>query len=247
MITTGVSEALTIGNNTVIETPLVVNGNLKVSGPIVFPDDSTQATATLEGPQGIQGIQGLQGPKGDKGEPGAPGVCTCNPGDMLNCYTGPMATLDVGSCSAGVRVCGPGGAYSACIGEVVPTTEICLDGIDNDCNGETDEGCAGFCNTAQDCQVYAQPPTCTDQAMCQGHRLDSTCVNNQCGNAVAADDSGCAGLVSATCGLYADVVCTASLTQPPGQNALCAVSCSNDGDCDLTAHCDISLNTCVAD
>ena len=45
---------------------LEVSGNIKMTngGTIVFPDGSTQATATLQGPQGPPGIQGLPGPSG---------------------------------------------------------------------------------------------------------------------------------------------------------------------------------------
>ncbi|GMV44539.1 MAG: hypothetical protein AMXMBFR64_62550 [Myxococcales bacterium] len=56
----------------------------------------------------------------------------------------------VGPCKHGVRVC-LGGAWSACTGEVLPAPEACND-IDDDCDGETDEGVPG-------CAV--QPP-CID-------------------------------------------------------------------------------------
>ena len=59
---------------------------------------------------------------------------------MLNCYSGPDSTLNVGSCRGGMRRC-VDDMLSECQGEITPTQEICGDEIDNDCDGEVDEGC----------------------------------------------------------------------------------------------------------
>jgi len=54
------------------------------------------------------------------------------------CYSGPKATLGVGICVAGVKVCG----QKTCAGQVVPKkAEICGNGLDDNCNGHVDEGC----------------------------------------------------------------------------------------------------------
>ncbi len=58
----------------------------------------------------------------------------------VSCYSGPAGTTGVGACRAGTRTCS-GGTLGACIGEVVPTAEVC-DGIDNECNGAVDNGIA---------------------------------------------------------------------------------------------------------
>jgi len=55
------------------------------------------------------------------------------------CYTDddPL-TKNVGLCQEGVRTCVFGG-WGSCVDEVIPDTEVC-DDLDNDCDGETDEG-----------------------------------------------------------------------------------------------------------
>ena len=55
------------------------------------------------------------------------------------CYTGPGGTEGVGQCSAGTQTC-TNGAWGICTGEVLPTAETC-NGLDDDCDGITDEGC----------------------------------------------------------------------------------------------------------
>jgi hypothetical protein len=58
-----------------------------------------------------------------------------------SCYTGPEGTKDVGICHGGTKTCS-GGSFGQCEGEQTPEDEIC-DGLDNDCDGETDEGNPG--------------------------------------------------------------------------------------------------------
>jgi SdrD B-like protein/putative metal-binding protein len=70
--------------------------------------------------------------------------CVCVPGSAAVCYNGPAGTAGVGACVAGVQTCNPfGTGYGACIGDITPLAEVCGDGVDNDCDGVTDEGCIG--------------------------------------------------------------------------------------------------------
>jgi hypothetical protein len=67
----------------------------------------------------------------------------------IACYSGPAGTQGVGRCRAGARTC-VGGSLSACIGEVLPTVEVC-NGVDDDCDGAPDNGIAPIA-------CYSGPP-----------------------------------------------------------------------------------------
>ena len=55
------------------------------------------------------------------------------------CYEGPEGTMGVGECRGGIRYCTDGGFDGPCDRQIVPREEIC-DSLDNDCDGEVDEG-----------------------------------------------------------------------------------------------------------
>ncbi|MCK5283088.1 MAG: hypothetical protein KAK00_06780 [Nanoarchaeota archaeon] len=69
--------------------------------------------------------------------------CDCSNGQTKPCGS------DVGECETGTQTCNSG-SWGACIGEAGPTTEIC-DGLDNNCNNETDEGLNIECSSALNC------------------------------------------------------------------------------------------------
>ena len=68
-------------------------------------------------------------------------VVVCTPDEVVECpYGGDPNTKDVGPCKAGTKICFPDGShFSPCSGQVLPTTEICGNGIDENCNGTPDE------------------------------------------------------------------------------------------------------------
>ena len=73
--------------------------------------------------------------------------CTCLNGSTEDCYTGPVGTEDVGTCTGGQRTCAIG-AWGACIGQTLPTTlDACVPAnatysayvsSDASCNGSLD-------------------------------------------------------------------------------------------------------------
>ena len=63
----------------------------------------------------------------------------CDPGETRACYTGDDGTEGVGLCEEGAEACVAGVWSGECDDEVVPETEDCDDGDDNDCDGAADD------------------------------------------------------------------------------------------------------------
>jgi hypothetical protein len=67
--------------------------------------------------------------------------CTCDAGDMQDCYMGPVGTLGVGVCASGTQECDTGtNTFGPCDDDVLPSGENCSnEGADDDCNGTEDD------------------------------------------------------------------------------------------------------------
>lgn len=74
---------------------------------------------------------------------GGGGGTGCTPGAAQACYSGPANTQGVGICKAGTKTCGSNGTFGACVGEVLPATEIPGNAVDENCDGLTPECSAG--------------------------------------------------------------------------------------------------------
>ncbi len=119
-------------------------------------------------------------------DPNAP----CDPGDQETCYTGQDGTQGVGPCHAGTRTCEPGGTWSQCAGEVVPAAESCADGVDNNCNGLTDEDMDADGDGVTTCAG-----DCCDSTECSDPKLVNPGAFDAAGNMV---DDDCDGIVDNT-------------------------------------------------
>ena len=130
---------------------------------------------------------------------GTGGSCSTN-GETRACG------ISEGQCTQGIQTC-ESGIWSVCVGAIVPSEEIC-DGIDNDCDYNTDEylgetTCGeGICtNTIQNC-VAGVPQTCNPFL---GQQAESPLLN--CGNSI---DENCNGF---------DDQCVPEITSSPFDGA----------------------------
>jgi hypothetical protein len=96
--------------------------------------------------------------------------CVCLPGSVAPCYTGPAGTQGVGPCAGGTKTCdGQGTGYGACVGDVVPQPETCTTPVDDDCNGQTNEGGAGcVCLPGATSSCYSGPAGTVGVGICKG-------------------------------------------------------------------------------
>ncbi|MCA9542200.1 MAG: hypothetical protein KC620_25060, partial [Myxococcales bacterium] len=78
----------------------------------------------------------------------------------MPCYDGPVGTEGVGRCQGGSSAC-VDGAPGACEGQMLPRDEVC-DGVDDDCDGDTDEGALNPCGQCGRDGLHPSGDCCLD-------------------------------------------------------------------------------------
>jgi hypothetical protein len=143
--------------------------------------------------------------------------CACAPNTTASCYSGPAGTAGVGLCVAGSKTCNAlGTAYGACTGEVLPQSESCSTTGDDNCNGQSNEGC--ICAPSSTASCYSGPAGTQGVGLCVGGT--KTC--NAAGTAYGA----CVGEVTPqteTCTTPGDDNCNGQVNES-GAGCVCAPS-----------------------
>ncbi|MDI1444064.1 hypothetical protein [Polyangium sp. 6x1] len=91
-----------------------------------------------------------------------PGGTICDPYEWQPCYYGPPGTEGVGICTGGYQECSATGTEWYECDDVRPQVEVCTNDVDDDCDGEVNEGCVCLPWEKEECCVgEGQSLVCT--------------------------------------------------------------------------------------
>lgn len=190
------------------------SGEFMAFGPCTGATVPTTETCASGADEDCNGMTDCQDPSCATYK-GCGGACT--DGQTRPCYDGPAGTVNVGMCKPGVQTCVGGNWAAACNGEVKPSTEVCTDTLDHNCNGF--KGCNDLiCLISPTCwgQCATPDPGCScptgtgDAALCPKGTFGKTqhtnfgtgkppdveccpCTANDCGTHQCCASSACSG------------------------------------------------------
>src|SRR3989344_2349621 len=166
------------------------------------------------------------------------GCNSINNSATQSCYTGLAGTQNVGVCIGGTQTCS-GGSLGACIGQVLPSTEICGNSSDENCDGSLINGCCGDA-TVQTPNNAGVNEQCDDGNASNTDTCTTSCLNARCGDTYIqtgeqCDDSNTVSTdaCTATCqnAICGDGIIRAGVEQCDDSNTVstdaCTATCQN--------------------
>jgi hypothetical protein len=139
--------------------------------------------------------------------------CMCSAGTQQPCFRGEAALAGVGACNWGVQNCVSGmefGTWDACSGDGSSTTESC-DGVDDDCDGATDEGCECLAGETRPCfsgTVGRGVGLCTDGVQTCTITATGSHWSGICDGEIVPGTEACDGFDDEDCDALIDEGCT---------------------------------------